>query len=85
MSVTGLKGVRVGRIRQLGRPGVRDCGNRHVAGDAEFAGAPNTNDVSSDEWVWAQVDAAYGPHSAGGGLGVGFVCPGEATWEASEG
>ena len=52
--------------------------------DAEFARAPDADDVTGDEWVGAEVDAADSSDAAGGCFGVGFKCPGEGAGGASE-
>ena len=52
----------------------------HVAGDAELASAPHTDDVAGHGGVWADVHATDGAHTTGRGFGVGFVGPGETAW-----
>ena len=75
----GVTKVRTGQgfVGEAGEEGagieVGDHGN--VTGDAQFARAPDTDNVSGNDWVWAKVDAADGTDAAGCGFGVRFEGP----------
>lgn len=86
----GFVGIGVGRgyswARQARRARVLELGgDGDMSSNAELVRAPDSNDVGSHGKVRANLHAADGKNSSGGGFGIRFVGPGEASLGAGEG